>query len=165
VAGADFLSQLQYIDVKSYLVGDILTKVDRMSMLTSLETRVPLLDHKVLERALAMPAEVRMKAGERKYILKRAMGRELPREVLEKPKQGFSIPLARWFREDWYDCARETLLSKEARGRGFFRPGRVKSMLRWHRRGWKNFGSQLWALLALELWCSAPRPLPLGSEG
>jgi asparagine synthase (glutamine-hydrolysing) len=165
VGEADFLSQLQYVDVKSYLVGDILTKVDRMSMRTSLETRVPLLDHKVLEAALAIPAEVRMKGGERKYILKRALADDLPRQILEKPKRGFSIPLARWFREDWYEFARETLLSSEARGRGFVRPGRVETMLRWHRRGWKNFAGQLWALLALELWCSAPKPSPGPSPG
>jgi len=154
VPKADFLSQLQYIDVRSYLVGDILTKVDRMSMLTSLETRVPLLDHKVLEKALSIPVEVRFRGKELKHILKVAMVRELPGEILSRPKRGFSIPLARWFREDWYGFARDVLLSREARQRGFFQDGRVETMLRWHHRGLKNFGAELWALLVLELWAS-----------
>ena len=153
--GAQFLSQLQYVDVKSYLVGDILTKVDRMSMLNSLETRVPLLDHKVLEKALSIPASVRFKGNDLKHILKVAMAKDLPDEILHRPKRGFSIPLARWFRHDWYDFAHEVLLSREAGQRGFFKAGRVETMLRWHRRGWKNFGGELWALLVLELWASA----------
>jgi len=165
VSTTEFLSQLQYVDVKSYLVGDILTKVDRMSMLTSLETRVPLLDHKVLEAALAVPAEVRMKGGQRKHILKQAMARDLPQEILDKPKRGFSIPLARWFRQEWYGFAREVLLSPEARGRGYFRPGRVETMLRWHRRGWKNFGAELWALLVLELWSTGNKEASPGEGG
>jgi asparagine synthase (glutamine-hydrolysing) len=93
----DPLSQLQDLDIKTYLPGDILTKVDRMSMANSLEARVPLLDHRLVEFACALPASLRMRSGVGKYLLKRALRGRIPAELLTRPKQGFGVPLEAWF--------------------------------------------------------------------
>src|SRR2546430_8057011 len=96
-AGLDPLSRLQALDLRTYLPGDILTKVDRMSMANSLEARVPLLDHHLVEFACRLPARLRLRSGQTKYLLKRTLGGRLPREVLMRPKQGFAVPLETWF--------------------------------------------------------------------
>ena len=96
----DYLSTLQYVDVHHYLPGDILTKVDLTSMLSSLETRVPLLDHVLMEHAATMPPSLKLRDGTGKYVLKEAMRRHLPAETLDRGKMGFGVPLAHWFRKD-----------------------------------------------------------------
>src|SRR6185295_8006986 len=93
----DPLSRLQDLDMKSYLPGDILTKVDRMSMANSLEARVPLLDHRLVEFACGLPVDLRMRPGTGKYLLKRALRGCIPDELLTRPKQGFGVPLEAWF--------------------------------------------------------------------
>jgi asparagine synthase (glutamine-hydrolysing) len=93
----DFLSRLQDLDLKTYLPGDILTKVDRMSMANSLEARVPLLDHPLVEFACSLPPDLQLRAGTTKYLLKRALEGRVPREVLTRAKQGFAVPLESWF--------------------------------------------------------------------
>ncbi len=96
--GDDPLAVAQYVDLKTWLPGDILTKVDRTAMAFGLETRVPMLDHRFVEWALALPGRMKIFNGTQKYVLKRAFERLVPRDVLYRPKRGFSVPLADWFR-------------------------------------------------------------------
>ncbi|MBI3894999.1 MAG: asparagine synthase (glutamine-hydrolyzing) [Acidobacteria bacterium] len=151
-ANGNWLSTLQYLDHKSYLPLDILTKVDRMSMAHSLEVRVPLLDHKLVEFAATIPPELKLHHGTRKYIFKQALRGILPAEIIQKPKQGFAIPLARWFRGKLDGFVRELLLSEKTRQRGILRPRYVERLLELHKKG-KDLDLQLWTLISFEMWC------------
>ena len=151
----DALSQMQYVDIHSYLSEDILVKVDRASMLTSLEVRVPLLDHKLLEFAATISPSLRLKDGTSKYILKRAMRDLLPDEILHKSKQGFGAPLNQWFREELTDFVRSVLLDDRARQRSIIDPEFVTHLLDWHKRKLCDYSITIWMLLALELWFRA----------
>jgi asparagine synthase (glutamine-hydrolysing) len=148
----DWLSALQYLDLKSYLPLDILTKVDRMSMAVSLEARVPLLDHRVVEFAATIPPELKLRNGTTKYILKRAMEGILPADIITRPKQGFEVPLERWFRKDLATTLREVLLSDTTRRRGIVDVDYVARLLEQQRRG-RPLYLPLWTLLTFELWC------------
>ena len=148
-----WLSALQSLDLESYLPLDILTKVDRMSMAHSLEARVPLLDHKLVEFAATIPPELLLHRGTTKYVFKRAMKGILPDAVIERPKRGFAIPLGRWFRGKLGDFARDLLLSDTCRRRGFFNPRYLAELLARQRPD--DLGLQLWTLLSFELWCRA----------
>ena len=149
----DYVSVLQYVDVHSYLPDDILAKVDRTSMLTSLESRVPLLDHVVMEEVAALPSSVKLRDGVGKYILKEAMKPHLPAEILSRRKMGFGVPLMTWLRRDLRDFAHDVLLDGRARQRGIVRPGAVRDLLERHMRGDRDYSSQLWSLICFELWC------------
>jgi asparagine synthase (glutamine-hydrolysing) len=151
-AGGDWLTALQYLDLKSYLPLDILTKVDRMSMAHSLETRVPLLDHKVVEFAATIPPDLKLRNGTTKYIFKRALRGVLPDAILDRPKKGFSVPVTEWFRGDLEGFVRDLLLSSTARQRGIFDPRYIDRVLTRHRRG-RDLSGQLWTLVSFELWC------------
>ncbi len=162
-----WLSALQRLDLENYLPLDILTKVDRMSMAASLEARVPLLDHPLVELAARIPARLQMHRGRGKHLFKRALAGRVPREILERPKRGFAIPLGHWFRGELAGLVREILLSDAARARGVFRPEYLEELLRRHRDG-RPLDLELWTLLSFELWCRvfvdrragarAPRP-------
>ena len=168
--GGHWLSRLQDLDIKSYLPDDILTKVDRMSMAHSLETRVPLLDHKVVEFAAKIPPEMLLSRGRSKRILRRAMAGLLPESVFERPKRGFAIPLGRWFRGPLKDYPRDLLLSERSRSRGIFDTAAVERLLSDARRG-GVLDLPVWTLLSFELWCrvfldrrpSAEVPVPIGA--
>src|SRR3989442_407955 len=149
---SDYVTQLQYADIQTYLPEDILTKVDRASMLPSLETRVPLLDHILMELAATIPSALKLRSGSGKHILKRAVGDLLPAEILGRKKMGFAVPLARWFRKELAVYVSDTLLGQRARQRGIVRPERVEWLLDQHRRG-RDFSGQIWVLLMLEDWC------------
>ena len=148
----DYVSALQYIDVETYLPDDILTKVDRASMLVSLESRVPLLDHKFMEFVATIPLSLKLRHGAGKYILKQAMADLLPPDILSRRKMGFGVPLASWFRHELRDMTRDLLLSPRARQRGLVRPAAVEELLRIHDEG-RDCSPRLWALVSLELWC------------
>lgn len=148
----DWLSALQYFDLKHYLPLDILTKVDRMSMAHSIEARVPLLDHKFVEFAATIPAEFRYRGGSTKYILKRAMQNLLPRDLIHRKKQGFAIPLGAWFGGSLNGFVRDLLFSHRARQRGIFDVNAVGRLLKLHEGG-RNMDLQLWTLISFELWC------------
>jgi asparagine synthase (glutamine-hydrolysing) len=135
------------------LPGDMLVKVDRMSMANSLEVRVPLLDRVLAEFALSIPVPVRLPRWRLKGLLKDAMADTLPKAILEHRKHGFTIPVSRWFRGDLWDYARDVLLSSEARDRGLLRPEGIEELIREHRYGGRNVGPTLWSLLVFELWC------------
>jgi len=149
----DPLSRLLYLDSKTYLPGDILTKVDRMSMLTSLEVRVPILDHVFLEWATSLTPEWKMRGGKQKYMLKKLAQRVgVPREVLDRPKQGFALPLVHWTRHDLKDMIMSVLLEPRTLQRGYFKPEAVRQLLDEHFRQRRNHSGRIWRLLAFELW-------------
>jgi asparagine synthase (glutamine-hydrolysing) len=150
--GDDWLAAIQYRDLESYLPLDILTKVDRMTMAHSIEARPPLLDHKLVEFAATIPARIRLRGGTTKYLLKRAMRGILPDAIIDRPKHGFAVPLAQWFRGDLSEFARDLLLSDTCRRRGFFNSQYVESLLRQNQRG-RDLDLQLWTILSFELWC------------
>ena len=148
----DYVSTLQYLDVRTYLPGDILAKVDWTSMLVSLEARVPLLDHLLMEYVATMPSRLKLADGSGKAIFKRAMGDALPPDVLTRRKMGFGVPLGSWFRNELRDYARDTLLGARARQRGLFAPAAVEGLLDEHARGRHDLSASLWALVMFEEW-------------
>jgi asparagine synthase (glutamine-hydrolysing) len=146
------LDALLYLDSKTYLPGDILTKVDRMTMAVSLEARAPLLDHKLMEFAARLPASMKMRGLETKHIFKRAVRDLVPAEILDRPKQGFGIPLDRWINDQLRERTRETLTEQRTRERGIVRQDYVQKLLDEHERGRRDHSGALWTLLMLELW-------------
>jgi asparagine synthase (glutamine-hydrolysing) len=148
----DPLAQQQYVDIKTYLVDDILTKVDRMSMAVSLEARVPLLDYRIVELAVNLPAQMKLFHGETKRVLKQAMAGRLPSEVLNKPKQGFSIPLKNWLRDPLKPMMMDLLSPQKVSQRGYFNPECVSRWVSDHVSGVMNHSHRLWALMVFELW-------------
>jgi asparagine synthase (glutamine-hydrolysing) len=149
----DPVSQMLYVDTKTYMVGDILTKVDRMSMATSLEVRVPILDHLFVEWATGLPAEWKLRRGQQKYILRKLAERVgVPREVLYRPKQGFALPLVHWIRNELKDLTMSVLLEPRTLQRGYFNPTGVRRLLDEHFQGFRDHSDGIWRLLMLELW-------------
>jgi asparagine synthase (glutamine-hydrolysing) len=146
-----WLSKLQGLDMNNYLPLDILTKVDRMSMAHSIETRVPLLDHKLVEFAATIPPEMNLRNGTTKYILKRAMRGILPDQIIDRPKRGFAVPLGYWFRGKLGAYVRDLLLGEESRRRGFFNTRYIENLVARHERG-QDLDLQLWTLISFELW-------------
>jgi asparagine synthase (glutamine-hydrolysing) len=149
---SDYVSTMQYLDVRTYLPEDILTKVDRTSMLVSLETRVPLLDHVLMEFVATMPSHEKLRDRTGKWILKHAMANDLPSEILWRRKMGFGVPLAAWFRRELAEYTREVLLGRQARERGLLDARAVTRLLEEHRVGKRDHSSQIWSLLCLEEW-------------
>jgi len=147
-----WLSALQYMDIKSYLPNDILTKVDRMSMAHSIEARVPLLDHKFVEFAATIPPELKLKGKTTKYIFKKALEGTLPPEILYRPKRGFAVPLGRWFRGQLSLYVRDLLLSRKSLERGLFQKSYIERLIETNDRG-RSLDLQLWTLISFELWC------------
>jgi asparagine synthase (glutamine-hydrolysing) len=146
------LDGMLYLDSKTYLPGDILTKVDRMSMAVSLEARVPLLDHHLIEFVARMPASMKMRGLETKYIFKRAVRGLVPSEILDRPKQGFGVPIQEWINDQLRDRIRETLREQRTRERGYVEERYVQRLLDEHGRGRRDHSAQLWALFMLEQW-------------
>jgi asparagine synthase (glutamine-hydrolysing) len=147
------LDRLLYLDSKTYLPGDILVKVDRMTMAASLEARVPLLDHKLVEFVCRrVPASLKFGGGETKAIFKRAVRGLVPDELLDRPKQGFGVPIEQWINRELRARMRETLLERRTRERGYFEPSYVELLLDEHARGRRDHSARLWALFVLELW-------------
>lgn len=152
VRDADPLSRVLYVDFKTWLAGDILVKVDRMSMACSLETRAPLLDHKIVEFAARLPSSLKFRGPVSKYLLKRHLEQRLPAAVVQRRKQGFELPLAAWLRRDLREAAHDLLFSRQAVARGYVRPEAVKGFWDAHQRGARNHAGRIWALMVLELW-------------
>ena len=152
VTAVNPLAQQQYVDVKTYLVDDILVKVDRMSMATSLEARVPLLDHRIVEFALNLPPHLKLNGDETKVILRRIMADRLPEAILKKPKEGFSIPLKHWLRNEMKPLLTDLLAPDVIRRRGYFEPETVTRWVSEHMTRQANHSHRLWALMVFELW-------------
>ena len=149
----DVLSRLLYLDTKTYLTGDILAKVDRMSMATSLEVRSPMLDHEFVEWAASLPIDWKFRHGKRKYLLKKLAERlGIPSELLHRRKQGFQLPLVEWMRSELKEHFLAVLLEPRTLQRGYFKPEAVRMLLDEHLRGRRNRSGMLWRMLILELW-------------
>ena len=146
------MTGLQLTDIDTYLPDDLLYKADIASMANSLELRAPLLDHRLAELALGLPDRLRLSGGTGKVALRRAFAGDLPPEILQRGKRGFGVPVARWFREDLHELARDILLGDRARHRGQFRPQAVERLLADHAAGSADHGERIWSLLMLELW-------------
>jgi len=161
----DPLALIQYIDLKTYLVGDINTKVDRASMAHSLEVREPLMDHPLVEWLATLPSSLKMRAGEGKWLLKRSMHSRLPADLLYRPKMGFSVPLAKWLRGPLRDRLRSTLLGDRLAATGYFDHRSLRELVDAHQSGRRDYSSPLWALLMFDAFlrnvvdCAAERPL------
>ena len=149
---ADKLTRLQYVDAKLYLPEDILMKVDRMSMAHSLETRAPLLDYRLAEFAAGLPVHFKMRNGVAKYLLKKLLQKYLPPETLVKKKQGFGVPINRWFQKQLNGYTAEVLLEQRCRQRGYFNMAVVQKVLQHHALGRRDYSEWIWLLLNLELW-------------
>jgi asparagine synthase (glutamine-hydrolysing) len=152
VSAPDWMSAVQYGDLQTYLPLDVLTKVDRMTMAHSIEARPPLLDHRLVEFAARIPPGLRYRNGTTKYIFKQALRGTLPDAIVDRRKQGFAVPLNRWFRGSLSGYARDVLLSAGSRERGVLNPAAVERWLQLHQRG-RNLDLQLWTMLSFELWC------------
>ena len=149
-AGDDSLSLAQYLDMKTYLPGDILTKVDRASMAHALEVRVPLLDHKLIEWAAGLGADKKRRDGEGKWLLKKAMQPQLPDDVLYRPKRGFAVPLNQWFKGPLKSRVEQALGSEVLADAGIFQPRALQKMWARHLAGQGDFSPQIWSLLMFE---------------
>jgi asparagine synthase (glutamine-hydrolysing) len=145
-------SRMMRFDFETYLPEDVLTKVDRMSMAHSIETRVPLLDNEVIDFAAALPANFKIRNGRRKHILKETLRPLLPAGILDRRKQGFGIPLGTWFRGGLTGLFSEILDAPRTKQRGYFEPAFVGRLLREHLAGQRDHTLRLWQLLVFELW-------------
>ena len=155
-AGTDDLLHRQlYADLCVYLADDILVKVDRMSMATSLETRAPFLDVNLMELAYSIPSELKIRNGERKYILKQALRDVLPTGILRRPKEGFSIPMKNWLRGDLAPIMRDLLAPERIGQRGWFSPVAVTRLIDSHLSGRDNHAHVLFSLMVLERWAES----------
>jgi|SRR5579884_369998 len=146
---SDLLSKIQYVDIKTYLTDDILTKVDRASMAVSLEVRAPMLDHKFLELAASIPSELKLHNGTGKYVLKKALEPILPESILYRPKQGFAVPLGIWLRRELKDMARQVILETQD---GILEPKFLKKIWDQHQKGHHDRSALLWAVLMFRTW-------------
>jgi len=144
------LSQIQYLDLKTYLVGDINTKVDRASMAHSLEVREPLMDHPLVEWLASLPPSLKVRGQEGKYLLKKAMEPYLPSQVLYRPKMGFAVPLARWFRGPLRQRVRDALLGEQLAATGYFERRYLEHLVEGHESGQRDYSAPMWALLMFE---------------
>ena len=150
--GLHFITKLQYVDTKTYLPDDILTKVDRMSMAHSLETRPPLLDHHVVDYAASLPAHMKVRGLKRKIVLRRAVRDLLPEPLLRRRKHGFSIPLAAWLRRDLCPLLLDVLSPQAVRRTGIFDPAEVRHLISEHLAGRRDLSRNLWGLLIFMVW-------------
>ncbi|MFM9437817.1 asparagine synthase (glutamine-hydrolyzing), partial [Janthinobacterium sp. CG_23.3] len=146
----DPLSQVQYLDLKTYLPGDILTKVDRASMAHALEVRSPLLDHELVEWISGLPPRLKLRGGEGKYLLKKALRPYLSEQILYRKKMGFSVPLAAWLRGPLRERLRARLLAPTLADTGMFNMDCVRTLLAQHDSGRRDHSAALWSLLMFE---------------
>jgi asparagine synthase (glutamine-hydrolysing) len=145
------LDRLLYADIKTYL-HELLMKQDQMSMATSIESRVPFLDHKLVEFTCSLPERLKLRGGTTKYILREAMKGVLPEAILSRPKMGFPVPIGAWFRGAYKSVIDEYVLSERAASRNIFNPELVRDLVNRHQSGAENHDERLWALVNFEIW-------------
>ncbi|EED33948.1 asparagine synthase [gamma proteobacterium NOR5-3] len=150
--GADHLARILYTDIKTYLPGDILVKVDRMSMAHSLEVRAPLLDYQLVEFACSLPSTLKLRNGEKKHLLKKCFKSDLPDDILYRKKMGFSPPLAQWFRNELRSLTETTVLGAQAGVAEYFSLPGIKQLWSEHQAETHDHGAVLWSLLMFQLW-------------
>jgi asparagine synthase (glutamine-hydrolysing) len=146
----DPLALIQYLDYKTYLVGDINTKVDRASMAHSLEVREPLMDHELVEWLATLPTSHKIVGQEGKYLFKKSMEPHLPNDVLYRPKMGFSVPLARWFRGPLKQRVQDAILGERLSSTGWFNQAYLKQLVADHQSGVRDYSAPIWTLLMFE---------------
>lgn len=151
VAGLGTLDQMLYVDTKTWLPDDLLIKADKMTMANSLELRVPLLDHQILEFAASLPAEYKLKGASTKHILKKALSKRLPAKILNRKKTGFPVPYATWLNNELRPAVAEILLDEKTIARGYFNRNTIETMIRSLSSG-RNYSKELFSLVTLELW-------------
>ena len=161
----DPLALLQYIDLHTYLVGDINTKVDRASMAHSLEVREPLMDHPLVEWLATLPSSIKLRNGEGKYLLKKAMEPYLPKDVMYRPKMGFAVPLARWFRGPLRRRVRDSLLAGPIAESGWFDQGVIGKLVDQHEAGTRDHSTPLWTLLMYDAFLRNVMEVPSSAAG
>jgi asparagine synthase (glutamine-hydrolysing) len=144
------LSMVQYLDLKTYLAGDILTKVDRASMAHALEVRVPLLDHKLVEWMASLPPDLKLHGREGKYLFKKALEPYLPNDILYRPKMGFAVPLSSWFRGPLKQRVQQALLGETLRSSGWFDEAYLHHLVSQHQSGLRDYSAPIWSLLMFE---------------
>jgi asparagine synthase (glutamine-hydrolysing) len=147
----DWLASIQRLDIENYLPLDILTKVDRMSMAHSIESRVPLLDHKLVEFAATLPLHLRLQSGVTKYIFKRAMDGILPAAILHRAKKGFAVPLGYWFRGHLREYAHDILLGQKTKSQGMLNTAYLERLLSQNANG-REVDLHLWTAMSFQLW-------------
>jgi asparagine synthase (glutamine-hydrolysing) len=150
--GKDHLSKILYTDMKTYLPGGILVKVDRMSMANSLEVRAPILDYKLMEFAATVPSKFKFNKGEKKYLLKEAFKKYLPDDILYRKKMGFSVPLADWLRGEIKEVAEDCLFNRNAGLVSYFKPEIIQKMWQQHQNDEIDYSAPLWSMLMFQMW-------------
>lgn len=151
-SGADVIDRMLEVDVSTYLVDDLIAKIDIATMANALEARSPFLDHQLMELAATIPAHLKVRGGEKKWILREALRGWLPDDLLDRPKQGFSVPLSSWLRGDLRTWAADILLDPGTLGRGYFRADAIEALLARHAEGVDGEDKRIWALVMHELW-------------
>ena len=148
----DFVERMQYLDTLTYLPDDILTKVDRASMAVSLEARVPLLDHRVVAFSWSLPPAMKVGGGVGKRLLRRVLHRYVPRELVDRPKKGFAVPLDRWLRCELRDWAESLLDLRRMEREGILNSAAIRRRWTEHLAGKRNWQASLWAVLMFQAW-------------
>jgi asparagine synthase (glutamine-hydrolysing) len=151
-SGSDVVDIMLEVDAMTYLPGDLITKIDIATMAHALEARSPLLDHQLMEFAASIPANLKVRGREKKWIFREALRELLPSEILDRPKQGFTVPVGHWFRTDLREMMNDVLLDPGSLARGYFRPEVVRSMIDRHAAGADDETKPLWSLFMFELW-------------
>src|SRR5690606_6495067 len=154
----DALALIQYLDIKTYLVGDINTKVDRASMAHSLEVREPLMDHPLVEWLATIPSALKLQGQEGKFFFKKAMEPLLPHDVLYRSKMGFAVPLARWFRGPLRERVRESLLGDSLPATGLFERDTLRHLVDAHQSGARDYSVPIWSLFMFEAFLKNAQP-------
>ena len=149
---SDPVDQMMATDVETYLPDDLLVKMDIATMAHSVEARSPFLDHRLMEFAAALPVENKLQGATGKLLLRGALRRILPSEILTRPKKGFGVPLARWFREAHRELLSDVLLDPRSLDRGYFQRDQIEYLIREHRDYVADHSARLWTLLQLEMW-------------